>query len=177
MSDELFLPQLENRYAAGSDQFNAADIVLGRLGGNFVPGATGSGTVGTQAWIDSVQANTNSYGFVGVISEVIVFDRKLNEQERQNVYGYLSRKYNLNDRLPDVFYGSHNSSFIAGTTYWVIEPHPNSKGVSSIPAGICFDGITISDFLALPSVIYKSAGTVLPNGTVLSGDTYSNIGT
>lgn len=173
---DLFLPQLENGFAAGPNQYNAADIIIGRIGANISAGATGSGVVGSQAWINSVVANTPSYSFAGVINEIIAFDRKLTEVERQQVYQYLSHKYNLSQTLPDSFAKSHNSAYSAGLTYWDIEHHPNTQGLSTIPAGICFGGITLQEFFTFPDSLYKSAGTVLADGTVLGGDTYSNIG-
>jgi hypothetical protein len=134
-----------------------------------------SGDTGSSAWL--TYANTG-YPAIGVLSEVIVFNRKLSETERQKVYGYLSRKYKMEKSLPDSYWRSHHSAYSldAGLTYWAIEHHPNNKSITTIPAGVCFGGITLSKFFKLPDAIYKSANTRLQDGTVLSGDTYSNIG-
>jgi len=176
MADDTFLPQQEDQFAAGPEQFNPVDIILGRIGANVSSGATGTGVTGSAAWITSLQTNTPSYSFGGVISEIIVFDRKLQEEERQQVYGYLSRKYNLDSKLPDSYYLSHPSTSQSGATYWQIAHHPNAKNLLTIPAGISFAGITITNFLNMPETIYKSKGTVLSTGTILTGDTYGYLG-
>lgn len=149
---------------------------IGQFGG-YIRHATAvaNDSAGGTAWIGGVTAE-GALGFWGVLNEVIVFNRKLSETERQEVYGYLSRKYKMSDKLPNSYRISHHGAYSVGTTYWNIEHHPNNKGLSTIPSGISFSGITLSNFLALPDTIYKSSGTVLSDGTVLSGDTYSNIG-
>lgn len=174
--EELFLPQQETGYVASEEQYNASDILIGRIGCHISAGATGSGTPGSQAWINSVLANTPSYSFGGIIHEVIVFDRKLTELERQQVYSYLSKKYKLDTTLPDSFRTSHHSAFSHGYTYWQIENHPNTKGISAISEGADFGGITLGDFFSLPTQVYRSSGTVMPDGTVLGTDTYTDIG-
>jgi len=173
---DVFLPQLENGYAAAPDQYNSADIVVGRIGSNISASATGIGTVGSAAWIASILQNTTSYSFTGVISEVLVFDRKLSETERQEVYGYLSRKYSMDTKLPDTYTASHPSAYARGLTFWNIEHHPNTKGITGLNNGISFGNIVLENFFVFPDSTYKSEGTVLSDGTMLSGDTYSNIG-
>lgn len=163
---DLFLPQLENGYAAAPDQYNSADIVVGRIGSNISPAATGSGTVGSAAWITSILQNTTSYSFTGVISEVLVFDRKLSESERQEVYGYLSRKYSMDTKLPDTYKSSHPSAYALGLTYWNIEHHPNTKGIPGLWQNLSFSDIKLEDFFLFPDRIYKSG----------IDDTYSNVG-
>jgi hypothetical protein len=167
---DAFLPQLENGYAAAPDQYKSADIVVGRIGSNISASATGSGTVGSAAWIASVLQNTTSYSFTGVISEVLVFDRKLSESERQEVYGYLSRKYSMDTKLPDTYAASHPSAYARGLTYWNIEHHPNTKGIPGLWQGLSFGNIKLEDFSLFPDSTYKSTGNVL------SADTYNNVG-
>jgi hypothetical protein len=167
---DVFLPQLENGYAAAPDQYNSADIVVGRIGSNISAGATGSGTIGSAAWIASILQNTTSYSFTGVISEVLVFDRKLSETERQEVYGYLSRKYSMDTKLPDTYAASHPSAYARGLTYWNIEHHPNTKGIPGLWQGLSFGNIKLEDFSLFPDSTYKSTGNVL------SADTYNNVG-
>jgi len=165
-------PSTQMRYPATS----GLSFSFGEFGGGYIrPTAVSSEPFGSTAWIEDLKTNT-PYNFMGVLYEVLVFDRKLTEAERQKIYGYISRKYKMDQKLPDSYYSSHNSSYIAGTTYWVIDHHPNSRTITTIPEGICFDGITLSNFVSLPYAVYKSEGTVLSDGTVLSGDTYSNIG-
>ena len=167
---DVFLPQLENGYAAAPDQYNSADIVVGRIGSNISPAASGSGTVGSAAWIASILQNTTSYSFTGVISEVLVFDRKLSEIERQEVYGYLSRKYSMDTKLPDTYAASHPSAYARGLTFWNIEHHPNTKGIPGLWQGLSFGNIVLEDFSLFPDSTYKSTGNVL------SADTYNNVG-
>ena len=147
-------------------------IILGRMGSYIRGNATSSSggifaTVGTTAWAQ--QTNPTTYSFNGVINEVLVFNRKLEETERQNVYGYLSRKYKLDAKLPDSFYASHPSTQVYGVTYWAINPHPNSYGLSSIPFGTPFYGITLQKFYSLPYQYYR--GSTLPS----EFDTYDTI--
>jgi hypothetical protein len=167
---DAFLPQLENGYAAAPDQYNSVDIVLGRIGSNISAGATGSGVAGSQAWITSILQNTTSYSFTGVISEVLVFDRKLSEIERQEVYGYLSRKYSMDTKLPDTYAASHPSAYARGLTYWNIEHHPNTKGIPGLWQNLSFGDIVLEDFSLFPDGTYKSTGNDL------SEDTYNNVG-
>lgn len=167
---DVFLPQLENGYAAAPDQYNSADIVVGRIGSNISAGATGSGTVGSAAWIASILQNTTSYSFTGVISEVLVFDRKLTEEERQAVYGYLSRKYGMDTKLPDTYAASHPSAYARGLTFWNIEHHPNTKGIPGLWQDLSFGNIVLEDFSLFPDGTYKSTGNVL------SEDTYDSVG-
>jgi hypothetical protein len=176
MPDDIFMPQQEDGFAASSVQYNASDIVLGRMGSNVVAGLTGTGTVGSQAWINSVQTNTASQSFGGVIHEVIVFDRKLTETERQEVYGYLARKYKLDSNLPNSFARSHPSTHVLGLTYWAIEHHPNTKGITGLSGDISFGDIALRNFFTFPDRIYKSAGTILSDQTVLGNDTYTDVG-
>ena len=167
---DVFLPQLENGYAAAPDQYNSADIVVGRIGSNISPSASGSGTVGSAAWIASILQNTTSYSFTGVISEVLVFDRKLSEIERQEVYGYLSRKYGMDTKLPDTYAASHPSAYARGLTYWNIEHHPNTKGIPGLWQDLSFGNIVLEDFSLFPDGTYKSTGNDI------SEDTYGSVG-
>lgn len=153
-------------------------MAIGRFGAGVRTSivAPSSDVFGSQNWVNTAIGNT-PYTFRGVLYEVIVFDRKLSEIERQEVYGYISRKYpNIEQRLPDKFYLSHPSTFAQGLTYWDIENHPNNKNLSTIPFGSEFSGISLRKFFTLADSIYKSSGTVLYDGTVLSGDTYTNVG-
>ena len=177
-TDDLFLPQSENGFAAGPDQYNPADIIIGRIGANISAGATGSGVTGSQAWIDSVLANTPSYSFTGVIHEIIAFDRKLTDVERERVYGYLAKKYGptLEAKLPEGMVSAHPSAQQVGATYWEIQHHPNTKNTDALPHGFEFAGIPIQNMMSIPDAFYKSSGTKQADGTVLSGDTYSNVG-
>lgn len=175
---EEFTTQDESDYSAPSEQFNTAPINLARMGAYVRTSANSTQTTTNSTWISDLTNNTTnpSFSFAGVVHEVIVFDRRLSEEERQQIYGYLSRKYRLESKMPVSYKKSMYGAYPLGLTYWNIEHHPNSIGISSIPAGICFGGITLSEFVVLPDTIYKSSGTVLSDGTVLSGDTYSSIG-
>ena len=81
--------------------------------------------IGSAAWTTAVAEDTK-YGFDGVINEILVFDRKLNENERQTVYGYISKKYSLSDALPNSFKLSHPSAQQVGKDFWEIRHHPNT---------------------------------------------------
>lgn len=148
-------------------------IDIGRIGAYVFISVSSSNPFGTTAWVSGVTTNQAASGsFMGILNEVIVFDRKLQEEERQQVYGYLARKYKMDTKLPDSYYLAHASGYEKGLTYWQIAHHPNSKNLLTVPAGISFTGITITNFLNMPETIYKSKGTVLSGGTVLTGDTY-----
>ena len=113
---------------------------IGRFGVFLRPTVVVSGghTFGNAAWINTAIQNT-PYGFRGVINEVIVYDRKLTELERQMVYGYLSRKYKMDDKLPYAYETVHRSAKVIHEPYWDIKPHPNP--------GKAFSGITLNTFL------------------------------
>ena len=180
MADELVDTDIESQFPAAQEQFNTAPITLSRIGTYVRSTATGSGTVGSATWVNALTNNaTNpSFSFAGVVSEVIVFDRKLSPSEREEVYAYLSLKYRLEEKLPEGMQSVRNSASSYGRTaaYWVIESHPNRKNLQTLPYGAEFGGITLSEFFEIPDLVYKSAGTRLSNGTTLAGDTYSNIG-
>jgi hypothetical protein len=151
-------------------------VGIGRFGGYIKTTASiVNTTVGSNAWVFGATSDFN-YGFYGVLNEVIVFSRKLQETERQEVYGYLSRKYKLDTKLPDAYQSTHPSAYVMGLTYWNIEHHPNTKGITGLQAGVSFGNIVLQNFFSFPDSLYKSEGTVLSNGTVLTGDTYSNVG-
>ena len=103
--------------------------------------------VGSTLWCDKF-TQTSPYGFPGVIHEVIIFDRKLKEAERQVVYGYLSSKYTLSDVVPNDFRLSHNGSSILGTTFWEIQPHPSP--------GFLFGDVSIGSFINTRTSEYES---------------------
>jgi hypothetical protein len=125
-----------------------------------------AGTFGSSTWISNAIANY-SFGFRGVLNEVIVFNRKLQETERQEVYGYLSRKYSMDTKLPNSYTRSHPSAYSMGLTYWNIEHHPNTKGITGLSAGISFGSIALQNFFTLPDRIYNSVG---------GNDTYTDVG-
>jgi hypothetical protein len=177
MADELIDNADESLFAAGEEVYNSASVTLSRFGAYVRETATSSNAVGTANWIsDLINPTTNpTNSFSGVIHEVLVFDRKLSETERQSVYSYLSKKYKLTDSLPDSFVSSHPSAELAGLTYWSIKHHPNSRGLGDIPTSTPFSNIPLEAFFHLPDQVYKSEGTQLQNGTVLTGDTYGAV--
>jgi len=130
---------------------------------------------GSASWIAGVTAEGN-LGFWGVLNEVIVFNRKLQEIERQEVYGYLARKYSIDTKLPNSYTRSHPSAYALGLSYWNIEHHPNTKGITGLSAGISFGDIALQNFFTLPDSIYKSKGTILADYTVQTTDTYTDVG-
>lgn len=115
-------------------------VDIGRFGGYVKREFTSNNIVNTAAWIAGATANPG-YGFTGVINEVIVYDRKLTELERQMVYGYLSRKYKLDDKLPVAYESVHRSARVIKSPFWTIKTHPNP--------GISFSGITLTNFFNL----------------------------
>jgi hypothetical protein len=178
MSEEFITPSQESQFTASPVQVNPSEISIGRFGAYVRTTANSTNTAGSVNWItDLTSGITNPpFSFSGVVSEVIVFDRKLSPEERRKVYAYLSQKYRLENKLPDGFDSTRNSAAVAGTTYWVVENHPNIRDLRSIPRGSEFSGITIESFLKMPQTIYRSEGTALPDGTLLGGDTYEYLG-
>jgi hypothetical protein len=173
-----FSTSQESQFSASQEQYNSSPIDLARMGAYVRTTADSTQTVPNAAWITDLTNNTTnpSFSFSGVVSEVIVFNRKLSEEERQIVYGYLSRKYALETKLPDGFQQSHNSAYSVNAPYWNIEHHPNTNDLETIKPGSEFSGIELNNFLSLSQTTYKSAGTRLFDGTILSGDTYDTQG-
>jgi len=161
--------------AASESAYNSDGISIGRFGSYCLPVLDSPYGITTANFITYALANP-SYSFRGVIYEVIVYDRVLSETERQIVYCYLSKKYRLDEVLPQTFTCSHPSADILGYSYWDISKHPNAAGSASILSGVSFGNITIQQFLNLYGIIYKSAGTRLVDGTVLTEDTYTVLG-
>jgi hypothetical protein len=164
-----------NNIAASESTYNSETISLGRFGAYCLPVLDCPYGVTHANFVNYALSNP-SYSFKGVIYEVVVYDRVLTESERQTVYGYLSRKYNLDPVLPLSYATSHPSATLLGYSYWDISKHPNAAGSAKILAGTSFGNITIDDFLSLYGVIYRSAGTRLSDGTVLTQDTYTVMG-
>ena len=159
--------------------YNTETLSLGRFGAYCLP-ALDAGYGETAAEFVTAALSNISYSFKGVIYEVIVYDRVLSETERQAVYCYLSKKYRLDHVLPLTYTCSHPSAALLGYSYWDISKHPNAAGSQKILAtygdGVSFGAITVSDFINLYGIIYKSAGTRLEDGTVLTQDTYTVLG-
>jgi len=161
-------------YVATQDGLNSAlstpasgfTVDIGRFGVYHRYFVSAAGTFGSSTWISNAIANA-SLGFRGVLNEVIVFNRKLQETERQEVYGYLSRKYSMDTKLPNSYTRSHPSAYSMGLTYWNIEHHPNTKGITGLSAGISFGSIALQNFFTLPDRIYNSVG---------GNDTYTDVG-
>lgn len=174
---ELIRPDEEFQYTAEADPVNASLIELSRIGAYVRTTANSTNTPGSATFVNDLttHATNNSFSFSGVVSEVIVFDRKLSSEEREVVYSYLSKKYRLENRLPDAFPAADPSAATVNQSYWSIENHPNTKQRKEIPVGSEFTGVSLSGMLRLPTTIYKSAGTVTYDGTVLAGDTYDTI--
>ena len=154
-------------------------ISFGRFGG-FVWGddttPAVSGTVGSSTWLTNVLGSVLDYSFSGVINEVIVYNRKLTEVERQAVYSYLSRKYrDLERNLPTSYRTSRYSAYPLGISFWNIEQHPNTKNLNTITKGSEFSGIVLQNFFGMPSTIYKSLGTPKADGTTFASDTYDTV--
>jgi len=164
-----------NNIAASESAYNSETISLGRFGAYCLPVLDCPYGVTHANFVNYALANP-SYSFKGVIYEVVVYDRVLTESERQTVYGYLSRKYNLDPVMPLSYATSHPSATLLGYSYWDISKHPSTAGSAKILAGTSFGNITIKDFLSLYGVIYRSAGTRLSDGTVLTQDTYTVLG-
>jgi len=152
-------------------------IDIGRIGAYVFTSVSSSNPFGTTAWVSGVTTNQAASGsFMGILNEVIVFDRKLQEEERQQVYGYLARKYKMDTKLPNSYTRSHPSAYALGLSYWNIEHHPNTKGITGLSAGISFGDIALQNFFTLPDRIYKSKGTILADYTVQTTDTYTDVG-
>lgn len=156
-----------------------SDINIGRFGAYHQPGITGTAYSGSQFWLNNILAGTCAQGFSGAINEVIVYNRKLDETERQSVYGYLSRKYKMNEKLPVSYKSSLPSAKVVGNYYWDIAHHPNTRGLTGITSGISFDNIKLLNFLKMPTTTYRSEGTIMSvitgtsvTRTILAGDTY-----
>ena len=120
------------------------------------------------------------YSFKGVIYEILVYERVLDQSERLLVYAYLSRKYRLEEVLGEFFegagFGCYPAAVAAGYPYWDVSKHPNSAGSKNIPRGTSMGNMKIQDMLSLYGLVYKSAGTKLSDGTVLTEDTYDVLG-
>lgn len=155
--------------------YNSEPISLGRFGAYCLPVLDSPYEYTSPNFVSYALANV-PYSFRGVIYEVIVYDRVLTETERQIVYSYLSKKYRLDYVLPLTYSSSHPSAELLGLAYWDISKHPNAVGSSKILSGTSLGTIRIDDFINQQGFIYKSAGTRLPDGTVLGEDTYTAFG-
>jgi hypothetical protein len=172
MPTEIIDPSEESQFSASETQNSGGDITLSRFGTHLRSTADSTTTTPTTQWVADLVNNTinPSFSFAGVISEVLVFDRKLTEEERQEVYGYLSRKYSMDTKLPDTYTASHPSAYARGLTFWNIEHHPNTKGIPGLWQNLSFGDIVLEDFSLFPDGTYKSTGNVL------SEDTYGSVG-
>jgi hypothetical protein len=174
MSEE-FSTINESDFSASDVQFNAAPITLSRMGTYVRTVANTTQTVANSSWIsDLTNSATNPpFSYSGVIHEVLVFDRVLSDVERENVYGYLARKYRIDSNLPDSIRIANSGTRYSGVTYWQIDTHPNSRGLSGIGGGLPFGDVRIQDFFSMPDKVFNSRGTPLVDGTTLADDTYT----
>ena len=148
--------------AASSTPTSGFTLDIGRFGAYHKPTVSAGGTFGSTSWISGAIAN-NSYGFRGVINEVIVYDRQLKESERQGIYGYLSNKYKMESKLPDSYNSSHPTAAIIGANYWEIKHHPNTTSLA---------GVTLYssvDTLVKPSLWTVGTGNVTYFSNSLNG--------
>ena len=166
-----------NNNAATEVSYNTDSFSIGRFGAYCLPvlDSPWSDSTASSSFVASALLNP-SYSFNGVIYEVIVYDRVLSETERQTVYSYLSRKYKAETVMPSVYVSSHPSAFGLTSGYWNIAKHPNSSGSSKIASGASMGAISIEDFTAIYGYVYKSAGTRLADGSILTTDTYISLG-
>lgn len=175
--EEPMSHQMESDYAASPNVVSGVPITVARIGAYVRDSATSTQTVPNSTWVSDLTNNTTNpaFSFAGVVHEIIIFDRSLTEMERDNVYGYLSRKYRLNEKLPDRIKTTQTGTRFSGMTYWQVESHPNTKGITGYTFGREFGDISIRQFLYTPKQFYRSIGTPLPDGTTLGGDTYTNL--
>jgi hypothetical protein len=170
-----------SNFAASEVSYNGATLDIGQFGAFCLPvlDAPYSNSTASANFVAAALGNT-PYSFKGVIYEILVYDRVLDQSERLLVYSYLSRKYRLEASLGQFFegagFGCYPAAVAAGYPYWYISKHPNTAGSRSVPIGISMGNITIQALLSLYGLIYKSEGTRLANGTVLTQDTYDTLG-
>lgn len=166
-----------NNNAATEVSYNTDSFNIGRFGAYCLPvlDSPWSDSTASSSFVASALLNP-SYSFNGVIYEVIVYDRVLSETERQTVYSYLSRKYKAETVMPSVYVSSRPSAFGLTSGYWNIAKHPNSSGSSKIVSGASMGAISVEDFTAIYGYVYKSAGTRLADGSILTTDTYILLG-
>jgi hypothetical protein len=170
-----------SNFAASEVSYNGATLDIGQFGAFCLPtlDAQYSDSTASANFVTAALANT-PYSFKGVIYEILVYDRVLDQSERLLVYSYLSRKYRLEASLGQFFegagFGCYPAAVAAGFPYWYIAKHPNTAGSRSVPRGISMGNITIQALLSLYGLVYKSEGTRLANGTVLTQDTYDTLG-
>jgi hypothetical protein len=74
-------------------------------GGPFV---TSGGTLSTNAYIGGNAASSGAISFIGNISEILVYNRALNNYERQQVEGYLALKWGITPLLPEATHPYYN---------------------------------------------------------------------
>jgi hypothetical protein len=162
---------------ANEVSYNTDSFSIGRFGAYCLPvlDSPWSDSTASGSFVASALLNP-SYSFFGVIYEVIIYDRVLTETERQIVYSYLSRKYKAETAMPSVYVSSYPSAFGVTSGYWNISKHPNASGSSKIALGASMGAISINDFVAIYGYTYKSAGTRLADGSVLTTDTYILLG-
>jgi hypothetical protein len=170
-----------SNFEASQVSYNGATLDMGQFGAFCLPvlDAPYSDSTASANFVTAALANT-PYSFKGVIYEILVYDRVLDQSERLLVYAYLSRKYRLEASLGQFFegagFGCYPAAVAAGYPYWYISKHPNTAGSRSVPIGISMGNMTIQALLSLYGLVYKSAGTRLANGTVLTQDTYDTLG-
>ena len=166
-------------FAASEVSYNENPMDFGRIGAFCLPVLDSSFSNSSTSFASSALANA-PLSFNGVIYEILVYDRVLDQNERLSVYAYLSKKYRLENVLGEFFegagFGCYPAAVAAGYPYWYVSKHPNTVGSKRIPQGISMGNMTIQDFISLYGLVYKSAGTKLSDGTVLTEDTYDTLG-
>lgn len=71
---------------------------------------SGGGTLSTNAYIGaSAGTGSSAFSFTGNISEILVYNRALNNYERQQVEGYLALKWGITPLLPEATHPYYNT--------------------------------------------------------------------
>lgn len=84
-----------------------ANNLLNNQGNAFV---SSGGTLSTNASVGAaVGTGTGTLAFIGNISEILVYNRALNNYERQQVEGYLALKWGITSRLPEATHPYYNT--------------------------------------------------------------------
>jgi hypothetical protein len=168
-----------SNFAASEVSYNGATLDIGQFGAFCLPVLDSPYSNTSANFVTAALANI-PYSFNGVIYEILVYDRVLDQSERLLVYAYLSRKYRLEASLGQFFegagFGCYPAAVAAGYPYWYIAKHPNTAGSKAVPLGMSMGNMTIQSLLSLYGLLYKSAGTRLADGTVLTEDTYDTLG-
>lgn len=160
--------------------------LINNQGNQFV---TSGGTLSTNAYIGAPAGGGIGVPFIGNISEILVYNRALNNYERQQIEGYLALKWGVTPILPEATHPYYNplergfTPFITAgglLRLWLDASTLTGENGSAVTTWTGYSNTGVSDSTTAPTLVTNSLNgrnTVAFNGSQFMDVTSSGFGT